>query len=75
MADRGRRSRLLPPVYFFAALAAMVLLDRFLPLATLIEPPLADLVRASFIVVEERTLEETLGAAYADGKSRVLRWI
>ena len=42
MADTGQppRRRMLPPIYFFGAIALMVALDRFLPLVTLIEPPL-----------------------------------
>ena len=153
MAEPPQRRRILPPVYFLCALAAMVLLDRFLPLATLIEPPLtylgwlpfglavavalavnwqfkkagtpikpfqvstalvttgpfaysrnpiylgmivgllgifvvlgslsplfvvplfAYLIRTRFIAVEEPMLEQAFGAAYADYKSRVRRWL
>ncbi len=41
MADTGQPSKhpVLPPIYFFGAVALMVALDRFLPLITLIEPP------------------------------------
>ncbi len=35
----GPRRRILPPIYFFAAMGLMAALDRFLPLVTLIEPP------------------------------------
>jgi len=44
----AQKRRILPPVYSFAALAIMVVLDRFLPLLRLIEPPLTYLGWASF---------------------------
>ena len=42
MADTGQPSKhpVLPPIYFFGAVALMVALDRFLPLITLFEPPI-----------------------------------
>lgn len=45
MAGNGRetRHRILPPVYFAGAIAAMVALDRYLPLIDLIEPPITHL--------------------------------
>lgn len=41
MAEAGQPSKhpVLPPIYFFGAIALMVALDRFLPLITLIAPP------------------------------------
>lgn len=41
MAETGQPSKhpILPPFYFFGAIALMVALDRFLPLMTLIEAP------------------------------------
>jgi protein-S-isoprenylcysteine O-methyltransferase Ste14 len=44
----AQKRRILPPVHFFAALAIMVVLDRFLPLLALIEPPLTYLGWAPF---------------------------
>ena len=44
----ARQRRIIPPVYFFAALAIMVGLDGFLPLLALIEPPLTYLGWAPF---------------------------
>lgn len=43
MTESGRPSkhRILPPIYFFGAIALMVALDRFLPLVTLFEAPVA----------------------------------
>jgi protein-S-isoprenylcysteine O-methyltransferase Ste14 len=43
VTETGQPSKhpVLPPIYFFAAIALMVALDRFLPLITLIEPPVA----------------------------------
>lgn len=153
MPEAPRKHPVLPPVYFLGALIAMVLLDRLLPLATLIEPPLtylgwlpfaaaiavalavnwqfkragtpikpfqdstalvtggpfacsrnpiylamivgllgifvvlgslspllvvppfAYILRTRFVAVEERMLEEAFGAAYADYKRRVRRWL
>ena len=43
-----QKRRILPPVYFFAALAIMVVLDRFLPVLALIEPPITYLGWAPF---------------------------
>ena len=42
MAETGQPSKhpILPPFYFFGAIALMVALDRFLPVVTLIEPPI-----------------------------------
>jgi len=41
VAETGQPSKhpVLPPIYFFGAIALMVALDRFLPAVTLIEPP------------------------------------
>ncbi len=44
----GLKRRILPPIYFFAAMGLMVALDRFLPLVTLIEPPYSTLGWAPF---------------------------
>lgn len=42
MADSGTPGprRILPPIYFFAAIALMAALDRWLPLTRLVHPPL-----------------------------------
>ncbi len=42
MAETGQPSKhpILPPIYFFGAIALMAILDRFLPLIILIEPPI-----------------------------------
>ncbi len=39
--DKPARHPILPPVYFLGAIVLMVALDPFLPLATLIEPPVS----------------------------------
>ena len=44
----GPKRRIVPPIYFFAALGLMAALDRFLPLARLIEPPYSYLGWAIF---------------------------
>jgi protein-S-isoprenylcysteine O-methyltransferase Ste14 len=38
-ANKPAKHPVLPPVYFLGAIVLMVALDRFFPLATLIEPP------------------------------------
>ena len=50
MAETGQPSKhpVLPPIYFFGAIALMVALDLSVPLATLIEPPLTYLGWALF---------------------------
>jgi len=48
VTNGARKRWIVPPVYFFAALAIMVGLDRFLPLLALIEPPLTYLGWAPF---------------------------
>jgi protein-S-isoprenylcysteine O-methyltransferase Ste14 len=42
VAQTGQPSKhpILPPIYFFGAIALMVALDRFVPVMTLIEPPI-----------------------------------
>ncbi len=52
MAETGQPSKhpVLPPIYFFGAIALMVALDRFLPLITLIEPPITYLGWVLFAV-------------------------
>ena len=73
-----QRTKVLPPVYFFAAMVPVVL-----GVATLLRGAvpfvvpvvLAVLLYLRFIRFEERALEQTFGDDYRAYKARVRRWL